>query len=299
MGRFAHCQDTAGAGDAVTPLRDVSGRPTVNGNVPERPERPLTNERLRAAISAAGYDLAGFAADVGVDPKTAERWITTDRVPHRAHRMTAAAKLAKSDGYLWPTTYNDAASQSATEAELVKLYPSRGAVPIQLWIDLVSGAEESIDILVYAGSFLHDSIPGFVEALGDRAEAGVRVRLILGDPNSAAVELRGREEAIADSMAARCKLSRQYFGPAGRRGVQIRLHGTTLYASIFRFDSDILVNPHLLGVPASQSPLLHLSQIAGGRLFDRYSEAVGRVWTGAIDAVIQGDASPMNNSEQR
>ena len=240
----------------------------------------MTNERLRAAITGAGYDFAGLAAEVGVDPKTIERWIITDRVPHRTHRMTAAALIGRSDGYLWPSTYNDRASQSATEAELVRLYPSRGAVPIDLWLELIAGAKESIDILVYAGSFLHDSIPGFVEALGDRAEAGVRVRILIGDSGSEAVALRGREEQIDDSMAARCTLSLRYFGRAVKHGVEIRIHATTLYASIFRFDNVALVNPHVYGVPATQAPMLHLMRVLGGRLFDQYIDSLEQVWRG-------------------
>lgn len=219
-----------------------------------------------------------FAAKLQVDPKTVERWIATDQVPHRTNRMTVAAQLGKSDGYLWPSTYNDSASQSATEAELVKLYPSRGAVPIQLWLDLIANAKQSIDILVYAGSFLHDSVPGFVEALGDRADAGVRVRVLIGDPNCDAVALRGREERIEDSMAARCTLSLRYFAPAAQRDVEVRTHATTLYASIFRFDDVALVNAHVFGLPATRAPMLHLVRVLGGRLFAQYVDSVELVW---------------------
>ena len=88
----------------------------------------MSNERLRAAITSAGLNLQSFSEQVGVDPKTVERWITKDRVPHRAHRMNAAGILGKSDGFLWPSTESDRISRSATEAELVRLYPSRGAI---------------------------------------------------------------------------------------------------------------------------------------------------------------------------
>ena len=46
----------------------------------------MSNERLRGAIEAAGLGLATLAEKVGVDKKTAERWIT--RVPYRSHRHT-------------------------------------------------------------------------------------------------------------------------------------------------------------------------------------------------------------------
>ena len=243
----------------------------------------MTNERLRAAIPAAGYEPVRLASELGVDPKTVERWIS-GRVPHRSHRMAAAVKLGKSDGYLWPATYNDSVSQSATQAELVKLYPSRGAVPIELWQSLAKTATASIDILVYAGSFLHDSIPGFAEALVERAGAGVRVRVLLGDPECEAVALRGTEEGIGQSMADRCRLSLRYFRRSMTPGVDVFLHSTTLYASIFRFDHSALINPHIFGVPAGKAPMMHLVRVAGGRLFEQYTASVEEVLRGAKPA---------------
>ena len=38
----------------------------------------------------------------------------------------------------------------------------------------------------------------------------------------------------------------------------VRLTPTTLYASIFRFDDEVLANFHLFGNPAAASPVLHL-----------------------------------------
>lgn len=239
----------------------------------------MTNERLRAAITSAGLNLQTFSEQVGVDPKTVERWITKDRTPHRAHRMNAAAILGKGDGFLWPSTESDRISRSATEAELVRLYPSRGAVDADMWLTLVDDAKESIDLLAYAGSFLHDAIPGFVERLADRSSKGVRVRLLFGDPASESVALRGREEGIDELMAARCKLTWKYLKPViGPARMQARRHATTLYASIFRFDDVLLANPHAYGASASHSPVLHINRIPGGRLFSHYMDSYDRVW---------------------
>ncbi|WP_256796211.1 XRE family transcriptional regulator [Terrabacter sp. Ter38] len=242
----------------------------------------MTNERLRAAITSAGLNLQTFSEQVGVDPKTVERWITKDRSPHRTHRMNAAVILGKSDGFLWPATESDRISRSATEAELVRLYPSRGAIDADMWLSLVDDAKESIDLLAYAGSFLHDAIPGFVDRLSARSRSGVRVRLLFGDPASEAVALRGREEGIDELMAARCKLTWKYLVPAiGPARMQARRHGTTLYASIFRFDDVLLANPHAYGASASHSPVLHINRIPGGRLFSHYMDSYDRVWATA------------------
>ncbi len=93
----------------------------------------MSNERLRAAITAAGMTSQLLSERVGVDPKTVERWITTDRVPHRGHRMKTAAALGKTDGFLWPATESDKIIRSATQAEFVGLYPSRRSVPAETW----------------------------------------------------------------------------------------------------------------------------------------------------------------------
>jgi len=242
----------------------------------------MSNERLRAAITSAGLNLQSFSEQVGVDPKTVERWITNGRTPHRPHRLSAAAILGKSDGFLWPATESDRISRSATEAELVRLYPSRGTIDADTWLSLVGDAKESIDLLAYAGSFLHDAIPGFVDQLADRSRNGVRVRLLFGDPKSEAVALRGREEGIDDLMAARCQLTWKYLAPAiGPARMQARQHGTTLYASIFRFDDVLLANPHAYGASASHSPVLHINRIPGGRLFSHYLDSYDRVWATA------------------
>src|SRR6476659_312129 len=98
----------------------------------------MSNERLSAAITGAGLTLQDFSERVGVDPKTVERWITKDRLPHRTHRMQAAALLGKSDGFLWPTTQSDARSRSASQAEFLGFYPSRDSVPISTWTQLLT-----------------------------------------------------------------------------------------------------------------------------------------------------------------
>jgi hypothetical protein len=198
--------------------------------------------------------------------------------------MKAAAILGRSDGYLWPSTEADDAAAAATRAELVAIYPNRGAVPTDLWVNMISGASREIDILAYAGSFLHDSIPEFANLLRGRAEHGVTVRLIFGDPDSDAVALRGQEERIGDLVAARCRLAWSYLETVNSPGIEARKHGTTLYASIFRFDDDMLVNPHAYGAAASHSPVLHVAAVPGGRLFSHYIDSLEEVWTSALPA---------------
>lgn len=239
----------------------------------------MSNERLRSQITASGLTMAGLAERIDVDAKTVERWITKERVPYRSHRAATAAVLGVDESYLWPQVVDDPRTLSASQAELVALYPHRGAVPGDLWGRLLDQAIDSVDILVYSGLFLIDSRPDFIPQLITKATAGMRARIALGDPTSTAVELRGEEEGINGQMATRTQLSVDAFRRAlGEAGVSVRTHETTLYNSLYRFDDQVLVNLHAYGWQAPHSPVLHLRRIPGGRLFDHYLTSFDRVW---------------------
>jgi lambda repressor-like predicted transcriptional regulator len=247
----------------------------------------MTNERLRASIVGSGLTLQTLSEQIGVDRKTVERWITTGRTPHRRHRMAVAAALATDDAYLWPEAVSSTERQSASQAEFVAIYPSRGALTGDTWSTLIDGATESIDVLAFAGSFLPDTVPDYVDRLADRARDGVHIRILLGDPDSDAVRLRGDEEGIGDSLAARCKLSWKYVhGLDEIPGVHARMHAATLYQSIFRFDDDLFANTHVYGAAASHSPIIHVHRVPGGRLFANFLDGFERTWASARDVQL-------------
>ena len=242
----------------------------------------MANERLRAGLAAAGITSAGLAEQIGVDPKSVERWIQLDRVPHRVNRQKVAALLGRDEAYLWSSVATEERTTSTSRAELVAFYPNRGAVPAGTWETLIDEARESIDVLAFAASFLHDTISDFGPVLAARARAGVRVRLLFGDPTASSVQVRGGEEGIGDLLTSRCRLTWRYVQPVlGEPGLEARAHSTTLYASIFRFDDDLLANHHLYGAPANHSPVLHLRRLVGGRAFATYVESFDRVWANA------------------
>src|SRR6188472_445146 len=94
----------------------------------KRPRSPwrmtMTNERLRNAISARGLTSVKLAERVAVDPKTVERWIATDRIPHRTHRGAVASVVGIDEAYLWPTAAG-AGQRSVDDNELISMYPTR------------------------------------------------------------------------------------------------------------------------------------------------------------------------------
>jgi transcriptional regulator with XRE-family HTH domain len=242
----------------------------------------MGNERLRSSVAAAGLTYAAVAEHIGVDPKTIERWVINGRRPHRNHRWAAARLLSVDEAYLWPSTVTDSHTHAAAGPEFVGIYPTRGAVPIDLWRRLIEDAAASFDFLAFAGLFLPDYNPDFAEILINKAAAGVRVRILLGDPEGGAIAVRGAEEGIGRGLAERARIVLSHL----RRledapGAEIRLHNTTLYASMFRCDETMLVNTHIYGSPAAANPVLHLHRVTGGRMFDQYQASFDTVWHSA------------------
>jgi hypothetical protein len=179
---------------------------------------------------------------------------------------------------LWPDEADRPRAKALSKQELVAFYPDRGQVPTPMWTTMMRDAKNAIDVKVYAGLFWFDGHPELCSILADRADAGVRVRLAFGDPGSDAVALRGREEGI--DMAARTKLTLGLIEPlVGHPGVEIRLHATTLYESLYRSDDRMLVNTHTYGSPASHSPVLQLERLPGAQVFDHYVRSFEEVWS--------------------
>lgn len=240
------------------------------------------NERLRAALLERGVTLVDLATAIEVDPKTVERWITQGRIPHRRHRFATAAFLQMDEPYLWPNALSRKQVAAASESEIITVYPHRWTVPRDIWGRLFSAAEREIGVLVYSGMFLADD-PGMIALFADKARAGVRVRILLGHPDSPHVAQRGKDEGIDDAMPAKVKNAIVLYRPiVGIDGVEIRLHDTILYNSIYRADDQVLVNTHVYGVPAANAPVLHLRKVAGGDMVATYTASFERIWDSAV-----------------
>jgi transcriptional regulator with XRE-family HTH domain len=237
----------------------------------------MPNHRLRNALIASETSQAQLAEAVDVDPKSVERWITQDRLPHPTTRAKVAKLLRFDETYFWPTLLDSENSRAASQAELVQLWPSRNAVPEEIWRSLFAQADEQIDILVYSGGFLIEAY-GLVEIIERKSAEGVSFRILLGDPRCEQVRIRGEDEGLS-TMPERCRSTAEYLATvAALPDVDIRLHQTVLYASQYRFDDSALINNHTYGEWAAQSPVLHLINVPGGHLFEYYNNAFERVW---------------------
>jgi hypothetical protein len=179
-----------------------------------------------------------------------------------------------------PTDTASAPGERSVPAEVVALYPHRADTPKALWLDLLSGAVANIDLFANASLFLPEENPEAIAMLRDKAARGVRVRILLGDPETAAMELRGREERLFEALIGRIKMALAYYRPlVGVDGVEFRVHGTSLYNSIFRYDDQMLVNQHIYGTYGYIAPILHLRKVPGCDLFDTYMRSFDLVWS--------------------
>lgn len=248
----------------------------------------MGNERLRSHLVAAGMTTTDLASRLQVDPKTVERWISNGRVPQQRHRVATAKVLAVEPAYLWPEVANQHNLPAARAGEVVSIYPTRSAVPATVWRHLIDNARAQVDVLVYSGLFLLDTHPDLPAKLVERSGDGLQARFLYGKPDAGNVAQRGKDEGIDEGLAARIRIALTYMAPAlGTPGIDVRQHETVLYNSLYRFDDQLLVNVHAAGSSAAQSPVLHLTQVGEGPLFDHYMRSFEWVWEGAVPVARQ------------
>lgn len=148
-------------------------------------------------------------------------------------------------------------------------------MPRDVWTRFFASAEHEIGILVYSALFLAEDA-GILRILADKGRVGVSVRIALGDADSPHVAERGAEEGIGEAMPAKVRNALTLYHPLREvPNIEIRLHRTTLYNSIYRADDQLLVNQHAYGVHASHAPVFCLTGRA--RRHGRYGQSETRL----------------------
>ena len=237
------------------------------------------NENLRRAMLRARLREDDVAARLDVDPKTVRRWLE-GRVPYPGNRAALAALVGADEAALWPEAGGPLAIHARPD-ELGRVYPHRWVVPRETWVRFFASAEQEIGILAYSALFLAEDA-GLLGIISDKARAGVRVRIALGDPDSARIAERGAEEGIGDAMAAKVRNALTLFRPLCTvSNIEMRLHQAILYNSIYRADDQLFINQHTYGVPASHSPVFLLGAVSRGDMANTYLGSFEHVWTDA------------------
>jgi hypothetical protein len=224
------------------------------------------------------------ATTMKVDPKTVQRWLG-GRLPQSRHRWALADLVGRHEFDLWPEL-NRTASASPAGGEVHATYSYRSAVARSVWLELFENARYEIGILVYSGLFLAEDVE-FLRLLARKAAEDVKVRLLLGDPASQHVADRGAEEGIDSAMAAKIRNAIVLYRPLLANGnVELRLHDTVLYNSIYRADDELMLNPHVYGVAAAHSPVLHLRRQGENEMYATYLASFDRVWEAATPLTV-------------
>lgn len=233
---------------------------------------------LARALRSVGMDSVDVAARLAVDPKTVQRWLA-GRVPYPRHRAALVELTGWMARDLWPSIAVSASTEHDDEIRMA--YSHRSGVTVDAWRRLFGLADREIGVLAYSALWLAEDA-AIQATLRAKAQSGVRVRIALGDPDGQEIGRRGEDERIDAVMSARIRNALILFESLrDEPDVEIRLHDTVLYTSIYRADDELLVNAHVFGCPASRAPVLHLRQACGDGMAATYLDAFEQVWVRA------------------
>ncbi|MEY9887509.1 transcriptional regulator with XRE-family HTH domain [Catenulispora sp. MAP5-51] len=235
----------------------------------------MKNEALKHALRAAGLTNLDVATRLSVDPKTVERWVAGRR-PHPQTRSAIADLLDVDVQVLWPILAHPPGT-GHDGGDIQAVYPHRWAVPREHWLQHFRAARSQIDILVYSGLFLVEDA-GLLLEIEDAADRGTNVRLLFGDPDAKSVRQRGMDEGTGDAVAERIRNALVLVRPMlDLPRIHVRLHDSTLYASLFRSDDRLMVNPHIFGIAGSIAPVMQVRHDHDG-LFETYHSSFEKIW---------------------
>jgi hypothetical protein len=237
----------------------------------------MANERLRAAMEKARVSIAELATYTERDAKTVGRWLG-GRVPHPRNRFLVAKRLREDEEFLWPgASYTK--PDATAGAEIVGSYPYRSEMPVSDWWRVITRATRQIDLLGYTLYFLPMQHPQLVTTLSEKCEGGCKVRAAIGEPDSRYVADRDDEEQLAMTLSVRILTTLKYLQPLlDCDNFELRFQDVPLYNSIFRFDDEMFVTPHLYATTGAEAPLLHLRRLGPNGMFSRFSSHFERVW---------------------
>lgn len=247
---------------------------------------------LRDAMARRGVTRDELARRVGVDVKTVDRWVDPpSRTPHPPRRVAVAEVLGVDPEMLWPRAVR-AAIKTGADREILAAYPYRNACPPTVWSSLLDGAERDIVFAGYTSYFLWQEQPRAAERLRAKAAAGCRIRFLLGDPES---EVTRRREAVEDavlSVSTRIRITLEQLGKLGPLpGLEARFSDGHISLSVFSFDEEALVTPHIADLLGHESPMLHLRRLQPDGLFDRFAHHVDALWESGREVPSVGGGS--------
>jgi hypothetical protein len=136
-------------------------------------------------------------------------------------------------------------------------------------------------ILAYSALFFAEDAD-ILGILAGKGHVGVTIKIALGGPDSAQVIQHGAEEGFDDAMPAKIRNALTLYRPMlATENVEIRLHQSVLYNSIYRADDQLIVNQHAFGIPAARASVFCLGGSESGGTVAAYLASFERVWATA------------------
>ncbi|MFJ4270196.1 XRE family transcriptional regulator [Streptomyces coelicoflavus] len=170
------------------------------------------------------------------------------------------------------------------DREVIQTYPYRSACPSTAWTELIENASEELLFAGYTNYFLWTQVPAITATLRQKAVSGCQVRFLLGDPDGDVTRQREVIEGVALTVSTRIRMSLEELARlADVPQIQVRYSAAEdatnhVSLSVFRFDDQAFITPHLARVVGHDSPLMHVRRRGQGGLFDRFSEHAEELW---------------------
>jgi hypothetical protein len=242
----------------------------------------VPNTVLRQAMAARKMRPADLASVAEVDPKTVEAWLRDEsRVPHPDARYAVAAALEMSEMTLWPQAVR-AAVKVGADKEIISVYPTRSAMPASVWQRMIGDATEEIALCGYTSYFLWLAVPDLSAVLRSKAEAGTRVRVVIGDPDSALTARSEETESTPLSTSQRIAHARHELESLAD-AIEVRQSDLGLGRSVWRGDAQAVASWNVLGTLGHESPVFHLRRHQNGGVFDQMAvRHVDALWQAAV-----------------
>ncbi|MGW6356692.1 XRE family transcriptional regulator [Streptomyces sp. NPDC055092] len=239
-------------------------------------------------MESAGLKPRQLALRVGVSGKTVERWVgDSELIPHPKNREDASKALGVDEEMLWPKAVRERL-KTGGDREILHSYPYRSACPSTVWADLTNSSAKELFFAGYTNYFLWTQVPGFPRLLQRKASEGCRIRFLLGDPEGEVTRQREVIEDVPLTVSSRVRMTLDELNKMGPvEGIETRFSSAEdavnhVSLSVFRFDDEALVTPHLARLVGHDSPLLHLRRIGDEGMFSRFAEHAEELWTRGI-----------------
>ncbi|MEU6080016.1 hypothetical protein [Streptomyces sp. NPDC047108] len=237
------------------------------------------NTALRDAMAESKMTTGRLARTVGVTVKTAERWLSDpSRVPHPRTRAEVETALGVSADVLWPKAVRSTVKVGA-DREIVSAYPYRNACPTSVWASLIDAASQSVTFAGYTNYFVWQEHPRLADRLKRKARDGCAVRFVVGDPESEVTRKREEVEGVPLTVGTRIRITLDALDKIrDEPGIEAKYSDEHIALSVFTFDDQMLVTPHISNLLGHDSPMLHLRRLGDDGLYDRFASHVAALW---------------------